>query len=78
MKNIDLKPIVAGTLLAFAFAGTLVAADAAVESAVESSPEILDAVKAVANFLPFPWNVVAASVVSAAGAIFVWKKTSKS
>lgn len=76
MKSL-IKITVAGTLLAFATAGTLVAADAAVESAVESSPEILDAVRTVVNFLPFPWNVVAGAVISAAGAIFVWKKTSK-
>lgn len=42
------------------------AAAQAAQTAAENGNAVLDAVSAVAGFLPFPWNVVAASVATAA------------
>ncbi len=50
------------------------AAAQAAENAAEQGNALIDAVSAAANFLPFPWNVVAASAAAAAGALFAWRR----
>ena len=50
------------------------AAAQAAENAAEQGNALIDAVSAAANFLPFPWNVVAASAATVAGALFAWHR----
>lgn len=53
-------------------AGTETAAELTAET--ETGPQILDALSAAANILPFPWNVVAVSALSAGAAVFAWRR----
>lgn len=45
------------------------------QEAAEQADGVVEFVKSAAQFLPWPWNVVAVSVATAAGAVFAWKKT---
>lgn len=71
------KIILAGILLGFASAAALATGAQAAETVTESSSQIIDAVKSVVGFLPFPWNAVGLAVISAAGAVWAWRKTKK-
>ena len=48
------------------------------QEAAEQSEGVIEFVKSASQFLPFPWNVVAVSVATAAGAVFAWKKRKSS
>lgn len=78
-KNHILHIIVAGIALGACSAAALAAGTEAAEAAAETEAgaQIFDALSAAANILPFPWNVVSVSVLSAGAAIFSWKKLRK-
>ncbi len=75
-KNHILHIIVAGIALGACSAAALAAGTEAAEAAAETEigSQLLDALSAAANFLPFPWNVFAASVLTAAGAVWAWRR----
>lgn len=74
-KHAILHAVAAGIALGACSAAALAAGTEAAEAAAETEAgaQIFDALSAAANFLPFPWNVVSVSVLSAGAAIFAWK-----
>lgn len=70
--------VLCGLYVGFATCGALVAAEEAAEAVAntETGGALVDFLQKAASFLPFPWNVCAASVVAAAAAVFTWKKAS--
>lgn len=74
-KNHILHIIVAGIALGACSAAALAAGTEAAEAAAETEigSQLLDALSAAANILPFPWNVFAGAAISAGAAIFAWK-----
>lgn len=73
-----LMTVLCGLYVGFATCGALVAAEEAAEAVAntETGGALVDFLQKAASFLPFPWNVCAASVVAAAAAVFTWKKAS--
>lgn len=73
-----LMTILCGCYLGFAMSGALVAAEEAVEAAADTDAggALVDFLQTASSLLPFPWNVVGASALSAAAAVFAWKKAS--
>jgi len=61
-----------------AFAGTLFATDEATAGTLaENADAITDTLKTLANFLPFPWNVIGASIIAAAASVFAYRVSKK-
>lgn len=52
----------------------MILAQAAAETASETESAVSAALHAIADVLPFPWNVVAGGALTAAGAIFAWRR----
>lgn len=73
------KSILAGLLLGSATAFLLAAGtDAATAVAeTETASAVSETLENIVNFLPFPWNVIGGAVLTAAGAIFAWRKSKK-
>lgn len=66
--------LVAGAMsVAVLAAGT----EAAAEVAAEDTSAFADALQAVVNVLPWPWNAVGGAVIAAGTAIFAWRKAKK-
>lgn len=77
MNKNTIKHVAAGLFLGGISAVCLTAGTEAAEAAAENTDGIMDALNAVATFLPFPWNVVVTSVAAIGSAIFVWKRKKK-
>ena len=52
----------------------IIIAQAAAETAAETESAVSTVLHAIADVLPFPWNVVAASALAAAGAVWAWQR----
>ena len=52
----------------------LIIAQAAAETAAETESAVSTVLHAIADALPFPWNAVAAAALTAAGAVFAWRR----
>lgn len=73
-KNHILHIIVAGIALGACSAAALAAGTEAAEAAAETESAVSTVLHSIADILPFPWNIVAASVLTAAGAVWAWRR----
>lgn len=73
-----LKALIIGITAGLLSAGVLAAGTEAAQTAIEGGETAFtDTLRAIVNFLPFPWNVVGSAAVTVGVALFAWRRSRK-